>query len=102
MKCLIEGYDKKMRPSISGVNATPVLAQIYGFLYEDERADDRWRHRMIYNQKTLIEALGKQTELENIVVYPQVEDPARLLGIKDDSQNQFSLCVKAIKKHSVL
>lgn len=98
IKCLLDRHDKKMRPAISGIQPTPVMAQIYGFGYENPNRDQRWLHRMIVDSKSLIEALSCNEELLNIEVYPQSDDPARILGIKDDSQNQFTLCVKATKR----
>lgn len=98
VQCLLRGYDKKMRPATSGVTLTPVMAQIYGLGYETAKTEERWRHRTIFNSKSLRELLESQGKLENIIVYPQNEDPAYKLRIKDDSQNQFTICVKAIKK----
>lgn len=94
---LQRGYDKKGRKAISGLKATSVMAQIYGLGYEGENTEERWRHRTIFNKQSLVELLESQRELGNIRVYSNEKDPASVLGIKDDSQNQFSLCVKARK-----
>lgn len=98
IQCILKGHDKKMRPATSGISPTPVMAQIYGLGYETAKTEERWRHRTIFDSKSLRELLERQGELENIVVYPQSEDPAHKLRIKDDSQNQFTTCIKAIKK----
>lgn len=98
INCLVQGSDKKMRLAISGVNPTPVMAQIYGIGYETEKTEERWRHRMIFDRNSLTELLQKQGQLGDINIYPQREDPAFGFGIKDDSQNQFTMCAMAIKK----
>lgn len=97
IKCLLQGHDKKLRPAISGKGPTPVLAQIFGLGYENPETEERWRHRIIVNKDALIEALSQHLELAGIKPYPQNLDPGCKLGIKDDSQNQFSLCVQAQK-----
>jgi SAM-dependent methyltransferase len=98
LRCLKDGHDKKTRTAISGIEPTPVMAQIFGIGYETPETDARWRHRMIFDAKSLIELLEKQGDLEDIKVYPQEEDPAAELDIRDDSQNQFTMCVMATKK----
>lgn len=98
LRCLKAGHDKKMRTAVSGIKPTPVMAQVFGIGYETSDTDARWRHRMIFDSKSLTELLEEQGELENIKVYPQEEDPAAEQGIRDDSQNQFTMCVMATKK----
>lgn len=98
LRCLKDGHDKKMRPAISGIKPTSVMTQIYGIGYETAKTEKRWRHRMIFNEESLIQLLRHQGELEDIHSYPQSEDPAADLGIKDDSQNQFTLCVMGRKE----
>lgn len=98
LKCFKDGYDKKMRPAISGIEPTPVMAQIYGIGYEAAKTEKQWRHRMIFDEKSLVELFEHQGKLEDIHSYPQAEDPAAKLGIRDDSQNQFTLCVMGKKK----
>lgn len=98
INCLTQGHDKKMRPAISGVDPTPVMAQIYGIGYETVKTEDRLRHRMIFDKESLIELIKNQGQLEDIHSYPQLEDPACKLGIRDDSQNQFTMCILAVKK----
>lgn len=101
LRYLLQGFDKKQRQAISGINPTPVMAQIFGLGYETAAIEDRWRHRMIYDRKSLIEVLARNEQLEDITIYPQCEDPAYEFGIKDDSQNQFTMCLRAIKKLKV-
>lgn len=92
------GQDNKGRNSVLINETTPILAQIYGIGYDDPQTEDRWRHRFIFNEALLTELLQKQPFLEEIVVYDQKNDPASIMGINDDSQNSFSLCVMARKK----
>lgn len=97
IKCLSNGQDKKGRPAISGLEPTPVMAQIYGIGFESPNTDERWQHRMVVDAPSLTQFLESHRSLRDVKVYSQDEDPASLLGIKDDSQNQFSLCVQAQK-----
>jgi SAM-dependent methyltransferase len=92
------GQDSKERVSVSINKTTPILAQIYGVGYDDPQTENRWRHHFIFDEVTLIELLQRQPFLEKIVAYDQKDDPAGVMGINDDSQNPFSLCVMARKK----
>lgn len=92
------GQDSKGRVGVSINGTTPILAQIYGVGYDNPQTEDKWRHHFIFNEATLIELLQKQPFLEKVAVYNQKDDPASIMGINDDSQNPFSLCVMAYKK----
>lgn len=95
---LIIGRDGKGRPGVSINMTTPILTQIYGVGYDDPQTEDRRRHRFIFDKAALIELLQRQPFLEKVAVYDQKDDPASIMGIDDDSQNSFSLCVMARKK----
>ncbi len=95
---LVAGQDSKGRAGISINKTTPILTQIYGAGYDDPLTENRWRHRFIFGKATLMELLQRQPFIEKIVIYDQKDDPASILGINDDSQNPFSLCVMARKK----
>jgi len=95
---LATGQDSKGRAVISIDKTTPILAQIYGVGYDNPQTENRWRHHFIFNKAALIELLQRQLLAEKVAVYNQKDDPASILGINDDSQNSFSLCVMARKK----
>jgi SAM-dependent methyltransferase len=89
---LMRGFDSKGREAFSVSESTPILTQIYGLGYETEATDARWRHRIIANQVMLTDALAG-AGLTEIYPYDRRDDPAALLGVDDDSQNRFSLCL---------
>ncbi len=97
-EALIAGQDSKGRPSTSIHETTAVLAQIYGVGYDDPDCDPRWRHRIVFDERMLCELLESEESLFDVQRYEQAEDPARSAGIWDDSQNRFSLCVRATKR----
>ena len=45
----------------------------------------------------LVELLESTKQLTNIALYEKHLDPAAYFGIKDDSQNDYSLCVIGVK-----
>ena len=98
VRALVEGKDVKGRSSLSISETTPVLAQIYGVGYDDPLCDPRWRHRFLFDEKLLIEFLSSLGALIDIHSYAQKDDPVCDAGIWDDSQNPFSICVKATKR----
>ena len=95
-EALVKGVDSKGRKSVSVTETTAVLAQIYGVGYETSETDNPWRHRFLFNESMLIELLSLNG-FTNAVRYEPNEDPAWHYGVKDDSQNPFSLCVIAQK-----
>ena len=90
------GSDSKGRKSISIIETTPVLTQVFGIGYESSETENPWRHRFLFNEDILKELL-LQMGLVDVERYDQRNDPARYYGVKDDSQNPFSLCVGAKK-----
>ncbi|MCP5404861.1 MAG: methyltransferase domain-containing protein [Pseudomonadaceae bacterium] len=97
LKNLQDGIDAKGRTALSTTETTPVLAQIYGIGYDQASTGTHWRHRMIYNEAMLRSILLQTGQLTNITRYSKVDDPAYGFGIVDDSQNIFSLGMKADK-----
>jgi len=95
-EALRNGVDSKGRKSISITETTPILAQIYGVGYEAPEIENPWRHRFLFNEVILRDIL-LQNGLENVERYSQNKDPAQYYGVKDDSQNPFSLCIMAEK-----
>jgi predicted SAM-dependent methyltransferase len=98
--CLTAGLDMKGRPAESISETTATLAQIYGVGYNSAETDSRWRHRMVFSESTLIGALAHTGALHSIGRYRCSDDPAAHYGIKDDSQNPFSLCVSGVSRNS--
>jgi len=94
---LVRGFDDKGRSALSTIETTPVLAQIYGAGYGSRQTEERWRHRIIVSKQMLGEAMLRRG-LTDIRVYNRLDDPAASLGIRDDSQNMFSLRMLAIKE----
>jgi predicted SAM-dependent methyltransferase len=97
IQALLSGTDSKNRNSLSISETTPILSQIYGVGYESRLTSSEWRHRFLFNKELLINLLKKHVNANAISFYSKENDPAALLGIKDDSQNSFSLCVCVIK-----
>ncbi len=95
-EALLKGVDSKGRKSVSITETTAILAQIYGVGYESSETDKPWRHRFLFNEALLRELLLEH-RLEKIERYSKDEDPAKHVGVKDDSQNSFSLCIMARK-----
>lgn len=93
---LLTGIDSKGRRSISVTDTTAVLAQIYGVGYETSRTQNEWRHRFLFDENLLKELLSRHG-FRNAERYQPNEDPAKICGVNDDSQNSFSLCVIAQK-----
>ncbi len=100
IQALVSGVDSKNRQSVSVEETTPILTQIFGFGYESKTTASEWRHRFLFNKELLSKLLKKHTAVGEISFYDKEEDPAALFGIKDDSQNPFSLCIHAFKKNS--
>lgn len=94
---ILAGLDGKNRKSLSIDETTAVLAQIYGIEYDNPETESRWRHRFLFNEALLISLLEKNKALVNVTRYLKTSDPANQFGIKDDSQNGFSLCIMAVK-----
>lgn len=99
ISALISGVDSKNRQSLSIDDTTPILAQIFGVGYQTRTTSSEWRHRFLFNRELLEKLLRKQKIVDKISFYEKEEDPANLFGIKDDSQNPFSLCICAIKRY---
>lgn len=97
IQALISGVDSKNRKSLSIYETTPILSQIFGFGYESRLTSSEWRHRFVFNKDLLNNLLQKQITIDKISFYNKEDDPANAFGIKDDSQNPFSLCVHALK-----
>lgn len=95
---LVFGQDAKGRTAFSIEKTTPILSQIYGQGYESRVTPDEWRHHFIFTKETLTSLLQRQKSVQKVFFYDKIKDPAAHYGIKDDSQNLFSLCVCAIKK----
>jgi predicted SAM-dependent methyltransferase len=93
---LARGYDDAGKAALSHRETTPVLAQLYGVGYDDPATDDRWRHRILDNREILGVVL-EDVGLEEVSDYDHRDDPAFTLGIRDDSQNRFSLLMRARK-----
>ncbi|MFA6074167.1 MAG: methyltransferase domain-containing protein [Candidatus Woesearchaeota archaeon] len=97
IQALVSGSDSKNRNALSVDETTPVLSQIFGVGYESRITNPEWRHRFVFNKELLNNLLERQPSIGTISFYEKENDPAALLGIKDDSQNPFSLCASAIK-----
>lgn len=97
IQALISGVDSKNRKSLLITETTPILAQIFGVGYESRFTASEWRHRFVFNQELINDLLIRQSDISKIVFYDKKDDPANEFGLKDDSQNPFSLCVKALK-----
>ena len=97
MAYLSTGFDGKQRKSVSVYETTAVLAQIYGIGYDDSTTEGRWRHRFLFNEDLLRCLLAENKYLMRAERYSKELDPASMLGINDDSQNEFSLCMIATK-----
>ena len=94
---LVMGKDSKGRPSVSMNQTTAIMTQIFGAGYASRSTAAPWAHHFLFNEDLLRELL-ERNGLVNFSVYDQKEDPAAKNGIKDDSQNPFSICVHAFKK----
>jgi hypothetical protein len=94
---LLIGTDPKSRNSESIKETTAVFAQIYGVGYDSASTEHPWRHRFMFSELTLSELLASAGIFDQIQIYAKSEDPAASFGIVDDSQNCFSLCIKARK-----
>ena len=97
IKALVDGFDSKNRKSISINETTPVLSQIFGVGYQSRLTSSEWRHRFVFNKELISRLLERQSNVCEISFYEKTDDPAAKLGIKDDSQNSFSLCIHALK-----
>ena len=98
INALVCGKDSKTRSVVSINETTPIMTQIFGFGYWSRNTESEWRHRFIFNKKLLKQLLVRQKSFEKILTYKKEKDPTALFGIKDDSQNSFSLLIKAKKK----
>ncbi len=98
VQALVLGKDSKGRDALSITETTPIMTQIFGFGYQSRSTESEWRHRFLFNKDLLSQLLARQVDLERISVYEKEQDPAAFFGIKDDSQNPFSLCIHAFKK----
>lgn len=96
-EALTTGFDSKKRQSVSIDETTPILSQIYGLGYQSRSTSAEWRHNFVFNKEMLYKLFKRQGLLTNITFYKKEDDPAALFGIKDDSQNPFSICVQANK-----
>lgn len=94
---LLSGFDFHERKTISLDETTATLAQIYGIGYDKEETPCQWRHRFIFSPSTLRELFERQGCLNDIELYDPTSDPAVEFGINDDSQNHYSICIKAKK-----
>jgi hypothetical protein len=92
------GFGCTGRPSIDVHDVSPTLTQLYGDGYRDAAADERWRHHMIANESMLRQVLVQVPSLSNAETYHWSVDPASGLGIEDDSQSAYSLCMMATKR----
>lgn len=97
---LLKGFDSKGRLAVSITETTPILSQIYGVGYQSRLTETPWRHRFLFNKVMLFDLLNRQESLEFVQLYNKEDDPANLFGIKDDSQNSFSICIHAFKKRN--
>lgn len=95
---LVNKRDSKGRSSVSIDVTTRALAQIYGIGYDTAETSSYLRHRFIFDEDALVNLLRKNSALCQICKYQKEDDPAKLYGINDDSQNHFSLCVSARKR----
>ncbi len=94
---LESGYvNGSTKPSIDFFHTTATIAQLYGVGYEDEKTDPRWRHHIIFNYELLCWYL-KKIGMEVVEIMTAKNDLAGACGIKDDSQNHYSLIVRARK-----
>lgn len=91
---LKQGKTSKGLPSLSMLTTTSTLAQIYGVGYENKDTYPKWRHRILFNYE-LVKYFLNRIGLEDIEVYSNKDDLAYHCGIKDDSQNHYSLLIKA-------
>lgn len=97
IKALVSGTDSKGRQALSTTETTPILSQIFGFGYQSRETSSQWRHRFLFNKELLRELLRKYKNIGKISFYRKEKDPAVMFGIKDDSQNPFSLCMQVRK-----
>ncbi|MFA6535180.1 MAG: glycosyltransferase [Candidatus Babeliales bacterium] len=84
------------KPSVDFFHTTATIAQLYGVGYEDEKTDPRWKHHIIFNYELLCWYL-KKVGMEVVETMSAKNDIAGACGIKDDSQNHYSLIVRARK-----
>lgn len=100
IKALVSGTDSKNRQSVSIDETTPILTQIFGVGYQTRSTSSEWRHRFIFNKELISKLLSRQSNVYGLTFYDKNDDPAAVFGIKDDSQNPFSLCVYVLKINS--
>jgi guanylate kinase len=91
---LKQGKTPKGLPSANMLTTTSTLAQIYGVGYENKDTNPKWRHRILFNYE-LIKYFLNIIGLKDIQVYASKDDLAYHCGVKDDSQNHYSLLIKA-------
>jgi glycosyltransferase involved in cell wall biosynthesis/predicted SAM-dependent methyltransferase/8-oxo-dGTP pyrophosphatase MutT (NUDIX family) len=94
---LIKGKTKHNQNSFSLDKTTAPLAQIYGIGYERQNTELRWRHKILFNFELLSFYL-KSAGLDHIEVMDKKEDLSAINGVDDDSQNHYTLLVRARKR----
>lgn len=88
-----DGTDLKGRPTLSLTEQTAVLSQIYGVGYTTAETEDRWRHRIVVDDATVINFLNELGGITAVQRIAKQQDSAALHGIVDDSQNSWSMTI---------
>lgn len=79
-----------INPCLISEFGTAIVSQIYGFGYTGHE-NHFYKHKMVYNQKSLAAVMKKYGGLKNIRSFNFLLEEPYILGILDDSTNVFSL-----------
>ena len=94
---IVDGKTKKGDDAVRFDKTTAPLAQIYGLGYENPETDLRWRHTIIFSFELLKDFLLK-AGFEVVNKREKTDDLAYMCGVRDDSQNRYTLLVTARNK----
>ena len=95
-KAIIDGHDSKGRRSISAIETTPILTQVFGLGYKERNMNKYMRHHFLFDKNSLIELL-EYVGFEFVSEYPRDDDPSVQFGFNNDASGPFSLFIKAYK-----
>jgi len=93
---IIDGFDSKGRRSLSVIETTPILTQVYGLGYRSSDQEHVMKHWMLFDANSLKQALN-HVGYHSVNTYSREEDPSYALGLNNDAMGPFSLFVKAKK-----
>ena len=94
----INNLDHKGRPVLSLYEQTAALTQIYGLGYMNRNTEQRWRHRIVCTKEAFCSFLIEVPGVNRVYDVKKDLDTGMILGIRDDSQNSWSMTVCAEKK----